>query len=241
MATDAIVKKIAKDFKVNINSSTAIRPLQKKLLKGTATYKDANKYAIETSKALGKALADNLIDDTLSAAEYRAVISEVLPAGLSATYDTVKEYSAVVQRGLNERAKINLDVVMPKIDAKAVTATTAKAVTAGAYIEVAGVVDQDTMNFAQNVTSRVMRDNATFQNNVGYTVTVERIYDDIGVHNRKDPCQWCIEKEGTWSYDEANDKGIFARHPGCECTIIYHSEKGPQLQTDWRHNEWEYI
>ena len=84
-------------------------------------------------------------------------------------------------------------------------------------------------------------DNATFQNNVGYTVTVERIYDEVGVHNRKDACEWCLEREGTWEYQDALAQGVFARHPGCGCTIIYYAEKGPQLQTDWTTNQWENL
>ena len=241
MATDAIVQKIARDFRANVNSNTAIRPLQKKLLKGKATYDDADRYAIETAKALGKALSDNLVDDALSTAEYRVVIAEVLPAGLNATYDTVKEYAQVVQRGLNERAKITLKAVVPAVDSEAIVATTAKAVRATAYSEISGAVNQDAMAFAQNVAVRSMVDNATFQNNVGYTVTVERIYDEVGVHNRKDACEWCLEKEGTWEYQDALEQGVFARHPGCGCTIIYHAEKGPQLQTEWEHNVWENL
>lgn len=241
MATDAVVKKIAKDFKVNINSNATIRALQKKKLKGTATYLDADKYAIATAKALSKALADNLVDETLSTAEYRAIVAEALPDGLMATQSTVSKYAEAAQLRLNKNAKINLKVVVPKVDGEAIASTTAKAVTATAYSDVAGVVNQDNMNFAQNVATKMMKDNAGFQNNVGYTVTVERIYDDVGIHNRSEPCEWCIEKEGIWNYEDALTNGVFERHPGCGCTIIYHSEKGPQLQTDWTTNKWENI
>ena len=237
--TDDVIKKIAKDFKANLNGNTEVRPLIKKMLKGTATYNDADKYALETAKALGKALSDNLQWGALSEVEYQTVISQVLPAGLESTYESVSNYAGAVQRGLNERYDIKLKVLKTKINAEDILNITKKAKKATAYTEVAGAVNQDTMSFAQNVAVNTMKDNADFQNNVGYTVTVERIYDDVGLHNRKEPCQWCIEKEGVWEYADALANGVFARHPGCGCTIIYHAEKGPQLQTDWTSNQWE--
>lgn len=239
--TDEVIKKIAKDFRVNMKGNVDIRPLQKKLLKGTATYNDADKYAIETAKALGKALADNLQYGVLTTDEYRVVISQVLPSGLESTYETVSDYAAAVQRGLNEYADIKLNVRKPKVDSASIMQITNKAAQAEAYLEVAGVVTQDSMNFSQNVATKMMKENVGLQSNVGYTVTVERKYDDVGVHNRKDPCQWCLEKEGTWDYADALANGVFERHPGCGCTIIYHSEKGPKLQTNWQSNQWEYI
>lgn len=236
-----VVKKIASDFRVNVRSNTTIRSLQKKMIKGTATYNDADRYALETATALGKALQGNLGVDTLSGAEYKAIISQVLPAGLESTYDSVSLYAQTVQKGLNERAKLGLKVVVPDIDTEDIVAITKKAAAASAYSEVAGAINQDAMNFAQNVGTNMMKENARFQNNVGLTVTVERTYDEIGVHNRKDPCEWCLEKEGVWDYPDALANGVFERHPGCGCIIIYHSEKGPQLQTDWTVNQWEYL
>ncbi len=239
--TDEMIKKIAKDFKANVNGNTSIRPLQKKMLKGTATYSDADRYAIETAKALGKALADNLRYGALNPDEYKVVISQVLPSGLESTYNQVSEYAEVVQRGVNDYNDIRLGVVKPKKDTTKIAAITKKAAQADDYTEVAAAVNQDTMNFAQNVATKTMKDNATFQNNVGYTVTVERIYDDVGVHNRKEPCQWCLDREGIWEYSDALNNGVFERHPGCGCVIIYHAEKGPQIQTNWQSNQWENI
>lgn len=239
--TEEVIKKIAKDFRVNIKGNPDIRPLQKKLIKKTATYTDADKYALEVAKALGKSLSDNLQWGALTEAEYREVISQVLPAGLESTYATVSDYAGAVQRGLNERYDIKLKVLKTKINADDIVNITSKAKKAAAYEEVAGVVSQDTMSFAQNVAVNTMKDNASFQNNVGYDIKVERKYDDVGLHNRKEPCQWCIEREGTWSYEDALVNGVFARHPGCGCTIIYHAEKGPQLQTNWENNVWENL
>lgn len=244
MATDAVVKKIARDFNANINSDATIRKLLKKKMNSTVTYLDADKYAIATAKALGKALADNLIDETLSTADYRAIVAEALPDGLKATRSTVNYFTESAQRALNKSAKINLKVVMPAIDTEAITTTTAKALKATAYSEVSGVVTQDSMSFAQNVAVKMMKENANFQHNVGYDIKVIRQYDDVGLHRGTkyaEQCDWCLEREGTWDYDAALENGVFARHPGCSCTIVYHADKGPQLQTNWQNNVWENL
>lgn len=231
--TAEVIAKIAKDFKVNINSNTAIRPLQKKLIDETATYLDADKYALEVAKGLGKALSDNLQWGALSEDEYREVISQVLPAGLESTYETVSDYAGAVQRGLNERYEIKLKVLKPNINAEDILNITSKAKTAKQYDEVSGTVNQDAMNFAQNVATKMMKENAGFQKNVGYEIRVVRKYDDRGLHRGTkyaEPCQWCLDREGEWDYDSAQSFGVFERHPGCECLIIYKAKKGWQLQ-----------
>lgn len=239
--TAEVIRKIAKDFKVNVKGNPSVRPLQRKLLDGTATYLDADKYALEVAKGLGKSLSDNLQYGALSDAEYQEVISKVLPAGLESTYDTVSYYAEGVQRGLNERNEIKLAVLKPNINADDILNITNKAKKAKQYNDVSGAVNQDTMNFAQNVATKMMKENAGFQKNAGYEIRVVRKYDDIGLHRGTkyaEQCAWCLEREGEWDYDTAQSMGVFERHPGCECIITYKAEKGWQLQTDWSSNTW---
>lgn len=78
--------------------------------------------------------------------------------------------------------------------------------------------------------------------NVGLETRVIRTYDDVGLHGGKDDCEFCKSREGEWSYQEAIAKGIFARHPGCECEIDYKTKKGSwQRQSNWKFNEWKDI
>lgn len=75
----------------------------------------------------------------------------------------------------------------------------------------------------------------------GLETKVIRSYDDVGLHGGKDDCEWCKKREGDWSYKEAIQKGVFERHPGCECTIDYVTAKGTKRQTNWRFNTWEDV
>lgn len=78
--------------------------------------------------------------------------------------------------------------------------------------------------------------------NVGLETRVIRTYDDVGLHGGKDDCEFCKSREGEWSYQEAIARGIFARHPGCECEIDYKTKKGSwQRQSNWKYNEWKDV
>ena len=57
------------------------------------------------------------------------------------------------------------------------------------------------------------------RNEMGFTQTVVREYDGVGLGNGTRPCNWCIGRAGTWTYEEAKENGVFERHTGCGCTI----------------------
>ena len=61
--------------------------------------------------------------------------------------------------------------------------------------------------------------NAEIRNGLGFKQTVVREYDGVGLANGRRPCNWCIGRAGTWTYQEAIDHGVFERHTGCGCTI----------------------
>lgn len=38
-------------------------------------------------------------------------------------------------------------------------------------------------------------------------------------------CQWCLERCGIWTPNDANAYGVWARHAGCDCTIYVRKVK----------------
>jgi hypothetical protein len=72
-----------------------------------------------------------------------------------------------------------------------------------------------------------LKENALNAGGAGLEIRVTRTYDGIGVHNRKDRCQWCLQRCGkNMTLQEAYQKGSFQRHEGCGCIIEYVSWKG---------------
>ena len=81
--------------------------------------------------------------------------------------------------------------------------------------------------------------NAEFHSNIGFKVTVTRIYDEIGLRDRTEPCQWCLSRCGVdVPYDEAIERGMFERHEGCGCKIIYKTINFTSVQR--RKGAWTY-
>lgn len=92
------------------------------------------------------------------------------------------------------------------------------------------------------------RRSAEFASDSGLEVLVTREYDDVGVHTTDkgggEVCQWCLDRCGTdVPYQEAYDRGMFERHPGCGCIITYKTKKGMfrQGKGDWEHNQWAEV
>lgn len=84
-----------------------------------------------------------------------------------------------------------------------------------------------------------IKQNASASENAGLHTRVTRIYDNVGVHNRKDDCEWCLSRCGVdMTLQEAYEKGSFERHPGCGCEILYKTSKGTKRQTNWTNNTW---
>lgn len=84
-----------------------------------------------------------------------------------------------------------------------------------------------------------IKQNASASENAGLSTRVTRTYDNVGVHNRKDDCEWCLSRCGVdMTLQEAYEKGSFERHPGCGCEILYKTSKGTKRQSNWRNNTW---
>lgn len=239
-----IKKDIAKDFRELTSRNAKIKELSKKLEAGKASYLDADSLALELATALGKALHNNLGNDQLVGEDYKALMREVLPAGLHDIYEDVADYAVTIQRGIYLRQNIGLRVAPPDFNTVEVDEITGKATMVDSYKEIPGGLTNDIQHMAQNVATDTMDKNARLAREVGYEPVVTRVYDRIGVHTQnggkyKKDCQWCLSRCGTdVPYGEAKSRDMFRRHPGCKCRIEYTVNGKTQVQTDWQGNQW---
>ena len=88
------------------------------------------------------------------------------------------------------------------------------------YTTALEVTGRDHIDIAQ-------RANAKFHDGAGMDVTVTRIYDGVGINHREDRCEFCLSRCGTnVPYKQAVAIGMFDRHDGCGCKIVYTSSTG---------------
>ena len=242
MIADLLEKSVRK-FNTKISNNKAAQAIYKKAADGIATYKDAKKFASIT----GKSLADVLVD---ALTEVGGITEEdalsLIPGLLKANHDRVLPVVNAAQRKVCEEAGVGLQPAEIYFDSQRANglATHIRELVSNDKFEVkdfAGNIEILADNFSLSTVDNAVKYNARAHYNAGLDATVTRVYDDVGVHNRKDPCEWCLSREGTWSYADAVANGVFERHPGCGCTITYTTKKGTDVQTDWTTNTWTRI
>lgn len=104
------------------------------------------------------------------------------------------------------------------------------------------MISDGSKNEIKTISNKVLDDeiyqNVDSADNAGLEVRVTRIYDGVGVHDGRDLCQWCLDREcSNVTLAEAYEIGAFERHPGCGCIIEYTNEKGETTFQD-RAGKW---
>lgn len=179
-------------------------------------YKDAQEFADKAGSLLCDVLKMYMDPSTVTQEEALTIFSAVLKKN----YSEVADICNKVQRRMYADAGVGLNALTPEFNAGkarglATAITDAETVT-DEYIKSLVV------NNSRSVVDDAIRINAAAGENVGMAVHITRKYDDVGLHNGKDPCEWCLAREGEWdNYEEAYNAGVFERHPGCACTITY--------------------
>lgn len=234
MDLERIIAEILRLHKRSNDSDASITRFFAKLKDGSATYADALKFAGRSGSGLAKILTEQL-EAAYPAGIPPDVLETVVPAVLTDECKSVLEASGRVQKGINRRARINLEPVDLSVSSDRINGLVEHWKDAGL-----GDAVETISNLTRSEVDTTARKNAEFQDASGLEVTVSRYYDDVGVNHGKDACQWCLDRCGEdVPYKEAYARGMFERHPGCGCTLEYHTRKGSKRQADWKRNAWE--
>jgi hypothetical protein len=217
-----------------MNSDKEVARFYARCRDGTATYKDAYAFADKTGKMMTQSIRDRILAEYPNGIPPEA-IDEIVPPALREQCKMVLAGSEQVQGIVNKKAKIGLSPVDIDLDEDRILGL-------AEHFKESGITDEALeliTNLSKSNVDETIRENAEFQNDSGLAVTVRRVYDDVGVNHRKEPCQWCLDRCGeNVPYSTAVDMGMFERHPGCGCRIEYHTAKGTKVQSNWRHNVW---
>ena len=217
MDNSKVLKKINTDYAQYMDTDVDVRQLYGKLTSGRATQPDALKFAKLSGSGLADAVVNN-IEGELALADALAII----PEALRTNHEYVTSYLTRLQTRLDEKARIGLKPLTAPFDADR-----AAGLAEEATVGTPELLKSQIENFSMHTVDESMQMTAESRAHAGLEVLVSRKYDDVGVHNRKDPCQWCLDREcSEVPYQEAYDMGVFERHPGCECLITYTNRRG---------------
>lgn len=215
-----VIVQILKDYDSARRRSTRLR----EIARTHDSIAGAKEYADIAGRLMTEAVTKNLDPSTMDAETLEPVLTQVL----SRLHLDVSRVTANVHRALNRAAGIGLNGLEVSFDqhlaSQVVEAIAGKETTAEFILN-------QVANVALQAMDKTMARNAEAEDDAGLTVRIVRKYDDVGVHDGKDPCEWCLAREGEWdSYEEAFNAGAFERHPGCGCFIDYHVGKTHTVQ-----------
>lgn len=112
-----LLEKIKKDFEKKLEKSETIKAFREKVKKKTATYKDANDFAIEAGELLTDAFQSNLSKEILPDGKmYYNIADRIIRERLEHNYDITAEAAVEVQKILNEKAGIGIKAIKPEMN-----------------------------------------------------------------------------------------------------------------------------
>lgn len=217
-----LVENVTGEFRRLYDASAKISGLLAKVKAKTATYAEAQKYAIEVSRLIGMAWEKYVSSDTLPDGRmYYNIAARLVPAALDENHALVAQYAADVQKGLNDRAGIGLKAQRAEQDEDRVKGLVDLASSAEQYDEVADKLLSAFENFSQHIVDETIRKNADFHQRSGLSPKIIR-------RSNGKCCTWCRSLAGTYDYPDV-DRDVYRRHDNCRCTVLYDPADGSKL------------
>ena len=214
-----LLKKIQQDFQNGFDKSSMIEGLYAKVRDGTATYKEANEFALETGELLAKAYRNNISSDALPDGKlYYNIAQRILNPTLRNNYELITDVTEQVQKALNDAANIGIKPVKPELNQDRIDGIINRASDADNYDAVSWILDEPVMNFSQSIVDDSIRENAEFHAKAGMSPKIVR-----KLHGGC--CEWCRALAGTYSYPDV-PKDVYRRHQRCRCTVDYYPGNG---------------
>lgn len=228
------------DASVLLKELEAMRDNTQRLSKmgaaGAISYAEVGRKVARYGQAAGRKILQ-FLKENYPEGITEAEALELIPPALRGNYQYAVNLAASAQNQVNKKAGIGLKAIKPEFDEE-------KAVNMAKHVAEAGATDDVVKLVAANARSVVdstILVNASAQENAGLHVRVIRKYDGVGVHNGRDACEWCLDRQGEWEHvADAQADGAFERHPGCGCEIIYQTVR-LQWQTQGRNSTWTDI
>ena len=220
-----LIQQITTEFRNAYEKSAKIQRLLEAVKLGAATYEEAREYSLEVSRLVGLAYEKYISSASLPDGKmYYNIASRLLPDTLDENYRLVADYSAAVQKSLNEKARLGLKEQCATLDEDRVNGLVELAASGEQYDEVSGTLLTAFETFSQNVVDETIRANVDFHGRAGLRPTVRR-------KPTGKCCRWCSALAGEYTYPDV-PRDVYRRHENCRCGVIYDPGDG-RKQNVW--------
>lgn len=218
-----LIEKIEADFKKRMNMSEPIKDLFLKIKSGTATYKDAQNYAVKVSKIMSEVLNRHLSSDILPDGRLyyniaKRIFNQTL--GKNGTYRYISQYAEQVQGIINKNAGIGIKVIKADINQDKIDGIIDIVSGKEKFDDIKYMLKEPVINYGQAIVDDTVRVNINFHGKAGLKPKV--------VRTSANPCQWCDKLQGVYEYPDV-PKDVYRRHRYCRCLVTYEEgDKRPE-------------
>lgn len=226
MTDRELLAAIQADFQTAYRESRKIQALLRRVQEGSATYADAQAYAVEVSRLIGTVWQRHF--SALSDGQAKSLAYQLIPSVLDGNYTMVRDYARDTQAGLNRRANIGLQPQTPPMNTDRVEGLQTMVGQAERYAEAEPGLISGMENFTQNVVDESVRRNFEAQGGAGLSPKLIRRA-DAGA------CSWCQGLAGVYDYPVMG-REVYRRHKNCHCVVEY--DPGDGKRQDVHTKRW---
>ena len=196
-------------------SNNSIGDLRKKLDAGTATFRDADQYAVEVGSLLSESMMEVLkLDEMPNGQFYYNIAKRTLGTSLQDAYGLVSSVAAEVQEELNAANGIGLNAITPEANKERINGLVDKAVEASDQKALDKILKSPVENLVMSAVDDTVKANAEYQSKAGLQPIIKRTV-------LSKCCEWCSALAGTYRYPNDVPKDVYRRHQNCRCTVEY--------------------
>lgn len=228
-----LLKQIKQDFQSQFDKSKIISSLYEKIRDGTATYAEANDFALEVGDILAGAYKKNLSSAVLPDGKMHYNIAKrVIDPTMVNNYDIISSATVQVQDALNKAADIGIKPITPELNQDRIDGIVNRVSDADSYDDISWILDEPIKNFSQSIVDDSIKVNSEFHAKSGMTPKIVRKLTG-------GCCEWCRAVAGNYTYPDVPDD-VYRRHQRCRCTVEYFPGDG-KIQNvhtkEWRTQE----
>lgn len=212
---------IQRDYAQRINSSATVKRIQGMITAGTATYAEANEYAIEIGNLLAEAFKAHISGDILPDGRmYFNIAQRILQPTMSENYELVATAAQQVQTSLNHAAGLGLKGLKADLNQDRIDGIVNRLASEETYDKVAWLLDDPIVTASQSIVDDTVHKNAEFHANAGLRPKIIR-------NAEPKCCKWCSNLDGEYDYGEVRSgSDVFRRHANCRCTVEFDPGSG---------------
>ena len=214
-----LLESIKTTFRELYDGSSTVAALLEKVQAGTATYAQAQEYAIEVSRLIGEAWGKYISSAALPDGRmYYNIASRLIPSVLDNNHALVADYAAKVQQQLNRQAGIGIRAQVAPVNTDRENGLVNLVSNQEKYDDVSAQLKAAMENFSQAVVDSTLKENVGFQGRAGLTPRIIR-------RAESGACKWCRALVGVYDYPDVPED-VYRRHESCRCVVEYDTGSG---------------